>query len=234
MRIKGKVGAVVVAAGESRRMGGMDKIFTEIGGIPILARVGDIFQNSLLIDEIVLVLAESNLERGKNLVRERDWSKVIAVCKGGARRQDSVKEGLKKLRGCQWVVIHDGARPFLNPDLIKRGLEEAKKFGAAVPAVPVKDTIKIVSENGIVEETPRRSSLWAVQTPQIFRFDLLTEAYQNMNDEVTDDATLLERRGHKVKIFRGSYDNMKITTLEDLALAEIYCRDLINQTLTSQ
>ena len=85
-----------------------------------------------------------------------------------------------------------------------------------------------------LEETPRRSSLWAVQTPQIFRFDLLTEAYQNMNDEVTDDATLLERRGHKVKIFRGSYDNMKITTLEDLALAEIYCRDLINQTLTSQ
>ncbi|MFH1015911.1 MAG: 2-C-methyl-D-erythritol 4-phosphate cytidylyltransferase, partial [Chloroflexota bacterium] len=140
---------------------------------------------------------------------------------GGERRQDSVAAGLKLTGKCDWVVIHDGARPFVTIDLIERGLEAAKETGAAIAAVPVTDTIKEAGEDSIVRQTLPRQNLWAVQTPQVFRIDIITEAYRRARGDVTDDAMLVEQMGHKVKVFMGSYDNIKITTPEDLALAEV-------------
>ena len=201
-------------------MGGVDKIFASLWGKPLLAHSVDVFQQCPAIDEVVIVLSQDKLEAGQRLVREYNWSKVIEVCPGGVRRQDSVREGLKRLSGCQWVVIHDGARPCLGVDLIERGLEQARESGAAIAAIPVKDTIKVVFPDAFVEETPLRHSLWTVQTPQVFRFDIIDEAHRKAQGEVTDDATLVEQLGYRVKVYPGSDTNIKVTTPEDLALAE--------------
>ena len=216
-----KVGAVIAAAGESQRMGEVDKVFALLGGESILTRVVDAFQECNLIDQIVVVLSEQNLERGRQSVAEQRWSKVVDVCAGGGRRQDSVAAGLRRLSNCDWVVIHDGARPLVTVDLINRGLEAAKETGAAVAAVPVTDTIKLAGDDRIVHQTPPRQNLWAVQTPQVFRIDIITEAYSRANGDVTDDASLVEQLGYRVKLYMGAYDNIKITTPDDLALAEV-------------
>ncbi|MBT9163276.1 MAG: 2-C-methyl-D-erythritol 4-phosphate cytidylyltransferase [Chloroflexi bacterium] len=222
--MRGRVGAVIVAAGRSQRMGGVDKVFALLGGRAVLARVLDTFQECSVIDEIVLVLGEENLERGREMASSRCWPKVTSICHGGRRRQDSVKEGLKRLRDCQWAVIHDGARPLVAPDLIERGLAEARESGAAVAAVPVKDTIKRVSRDGVVCQTPERDTLWTIQTPQVFLFDLIFQAHEEITEDVSDDATMVERLGRGVRIYRGSYENIKVTTPEDLALAEVILR----------
>jgi 2-C-methyl-D-erythritol 4-phosphate cytidylyltransferase len=216
----GKVGAVVVAAGTSRRMGGANKIFAPLLGKPLLAHTVDVFQRCPVIDQVVIVLNEDKLDEGWRLAKEYLWSKVTEICPGGARRQDSVREGLKRISGCDWVVIHDGARPCLSPDLVEGGLEQARHSGAAIPAIPVTDTIKVVSLDCFVTETPLRQSLWAVQTPQVFRFDVINEAYRKAQGDVTDDATLVENLGYRIKVYSGSYDNIKVTTPEDLSLAE--------------
>ncbi len=216
-----RVGAIIAAAGSSRRMGGVDKVFALLGGKSILARVVDAFQGCNPIDQIVVVLSEQNLERGQQLVAEQGWSKVIDVCAGGRRRQDSVAAGLRQLSNCGWVVIHDGARPLVTVDLINRGLEAAKETGAAVAAVPVTDTIKLAGGDRIVHQTPPRQNLWAIQTPQVFGIKIITEAYSRANGDVTDDASLVEQLGYRVKLYMGSYDNIKITTSDDLALAEV-------------
>ena len=205
-------------------MGEVDKIFAAVAGKPVLWHVLQIFQGCGVVDQAVVVLNEASVERGLRLVEEGGFSKVVAVCAGGQRRQDSVAEGLKRLDGCSWVVIHDGARPCLTVELVERGLEEARQTGAAIAAVPLKETVKVVDFEGVVASTPRRESLWAAQTPQVFRFDLITEAYRMVNGEVTDDASLVEALGHKVKVYMGSYDNIKVTTPEDLALAETILR----------
>jgi len=215
-----QAGAVIVRAGSSQRLGA-DKVFLPLAGKPLLAWSVDVCQNCELLSQIVIVLNESNLHSGRNLVAERSWSKVVGVCLGGERRQDSVRQGLKELKRCDWVVIHDGARPFLTLDLIRDGLEAARGTGVATAAVPVKDTIKLGDDNEMVRETLHRQRLWAVQTPQVFRFDIITRAHGQVTDEVTDDATLAERLGYEVKLYMGSYHNIKITTPEDLALAEI-------------
>ena len=215
-----KVGAIIVAAGRGERMGGVDKMFALLGGKPLLARVVDTFQRCQSVDQIVVVVSKDNLEKCRQLVTEYGWSKVAEVCPGGERRQDSVAAGLKQLNQCHWVVIHDGARPLVTVDLIGRGLEAARETGAAVAAVPVTDTIKVAGDDLIVRETPPRGNLWAVQTPQVFRFDIIAKAYQQVKGEVTDDATLVERLGYKVKLYMGAYDNIKVTTPDDLVLAE--------------
>ena len=133
-------------------------------------------------------------------------------------------EGLKRLNNCEWIIIHDGARPFLSEELIGEGLEAVRETGAAIAAVPVKDTMKISSSDGFIEETLPRQQFWAAQTPQVFRSDIITAAYSQVEDEVTDDASLVERSGHKVMLYRGSWDNIKITTPEDLILAEAILR----------
>jgi len=215
-----EAGAIIVAAGKGQRMGGMDKTFAPLGGRPLLAHTVAAFQNCPPIQQIVIVLSPHNLERGQRLGAEEGWSKVVALCPGGERRQDSVAQGLKRLSPCPWVVIHDGARPLVTPELIERGLMAAQETGAAVAATPVTDTIKLVSPQGLIQETPPRHHLWAVQTPQVFNYDIITAAHREAAEEATDDAALVERLGYKVKAFMGSYDNIKITTPEDLFLAQ--------------
>jgi 2-C-methyl-D-erythritol 4-phosphate cytidylyltransferase len=221
MKNQPKVGAVIVAAGLSERMGRADKLMMLVGEKPILARVASTFQNSSLVNQIVIVLSEPNLEQGIELVKENGWSKVSDICPGSRRRQDSVAAGLDRLQGCQWVVIHDGTRPFVTDDLISRGLEAAKETGAAAAAVPVTDTIKIAGDDMFVRETPARKHLWAVQTPQVFRHDIITSAHHQIDNEVTDDASLVEQLGYRVKLYMGAYDNIKITTPSDLDIAEV-------------
>jgi 2-C-methyl-D-erythritol 4-phosphate cytidylyltransferase len=220
-REKQKSGAVIVAAGSSERMGGIDKMFTILDGKPVLARVIEVFQACSRIDDIVIVLNRQNLAKAKKLVAEEGWSKVKDVCEGGRRRQDSVLNGLDCLGKCDWVVIHDGARPLVTVEIIENGLDAAEETGAAIAAVPVTDTIKMVSDDLTIQGTPPRQSLWAAQTPQVFRYDVIINAYRKLKYEVTDDARAVELTGGSVKIYQGSNDNIKITTPEDLAVAEI-------------
>ncbi|MCL4458673.1 MAG: 2-C-methyl-D-erythritol 4-phosphate cytidylyltransferase [Chloroflexi bacterium] len=215
-----RTAAVIVAAGRSARMGN-DKLFAKLGGMPLLSRTVEVFQRCPEVDDIVIVLNESNFDLGRRLVEGSGWWKVRQLCLGGERRQDSVWHGLCSLQNCKWIIVHDGARPFVSEHLIRCGLAEAKQFGAAIAGVPVKDTIKIVDARGIVLSTPERSGIWVIQTPQVFRYDLITAAYQEGTAEVTDEATLLECQGHPVKVYMGSYDNIKITTPEDWTLAEM-------------
>ncbi len=193
----------------------------EVEGIPILAHTLRAFQSSPLISEIVVVAAATNLESVNHLVQDFAFSKVTGVGLGGLRRQDSVWNGISRLSGCDWVVIHDGARPFVDAEMIARGLEEAMVAGAAVAAVPTKDTIKIADQTQVVQQTLPREYLWSAQTPQVFRYDIIADAYSNVAQDVTDDAQLVELRGWPVKVFMGSYENIKITTPEDLDLAHL-------------
>ena len=220
-----KVGAIVVAAGQSQRMNGTDKIMAQLGGKPVLAWSIEALQKCKKVDRIVLVNSRRNKEPVECLVVDNKYTKVADVCTGGERRQDSVAAGLKLLGECEWVIIHDGARPLLTQDLIERGLKAARETGAAVAAVPVTDTIKLAGDNQIVIETPPRHNLWAVQTPQIFRFALIKKAYQQARADVTDDAMLVEQTGGKVKLYMGSYDNLKITAPCDLAIAELLLKE---------
>ena len=220
-----KLGAVIVAAGGSRRMGGINKSFAHLGGKPLLAWAVDTCHGCSLFQQIVLVLNDKDLTRGQKLKEERGWAKVV-ICSGGARRQDSVREGLHRLRDCDWVMIHDGARPFLTLDLIENGLKVVMAAGAAVAAVPVKDTIKLAGREKLIKETLQRDRLWAAQTPQIFSFDVITKAYEKLAVEVTDDAAAVERLGYKVKIYMGAYNNIKVTTPEDLALARTIAKSI--------
>ena len=219
-----RVGAVILGAGDSGRMGA-DKILLPLGGKPLLAWSVDVCQDCEMLNQIIIVLNENNLDSGRKLVAERRWSKIEGVCVGGKKRRESVSRGLKALTRCDWVVIHDGARPFLTPNLIQNGLDTAQETMAATAAVPVKDTIKLGDDDGVVRETLPRQWLWAVQTPQVFHFDIISKAHERIKDEVTDDASLVERLGYKVKLYMGSYDNIKVTTPEDLALAEIIVRN---------
>jgi len=218
-----QTGVVIAGAGISQRMGA-DKVFASLAGKPLLAWSVDVCQNCELVNQIVIVLHETKLDLGRRLVAERGWSKVAEVCPGGDRRQDSVRHGLSKLKGCDWVIIHDGARPFLTLELIRDGLEAAKSTGAAVAAVPVKDTVKLGGSDLMVGETLNRKELWVAQTPQVFRFDIITKAHKQIKGDVTDDATMVEQMGYKVKLYMGSYGNIKITTPDDLALAEVIAR----------
>jgi 2-C-methyl-D-erythritol 4-phosphate cytidylyltransferase len=220
MKNKPNVTAIIVAAGESRRMNGVDKVLAPLGGRPVISHVLGVFDSCQSIDQIVLVVNKKSLAACEQLVVNEKISTPIDICLGGKRRQDSVAAGLKRLKDCDWVVIHDGARPLVTEALIEEGLVAAKETGAAVAAVPVTDTIKVVGEDKVVRETPPRHKLWAVQTPQVFRFDIITRAYRQAKGEVTDDASLVERAGYKVKLYPGAYDNIKITTPQDLLVAE--------------
>ncbi len=220
-----RVGAIIVAAGESRRMNGVDKVMASLAGKPVLSWSIEVLQQSPDVERIVLVNSQKNLEPVQCLVMEQKWSKVAEVCLGGLRRQDSVAAGLRLLGDVEWVLIHDGARPLLSQDLIERGIAAARETGAAVAAVPVTDTIKLAGDDQIVIETPPRSNLWAVQTPQIFRSAVIKEAYRQAQGDVTDDAALVEQTGHKVKLYMGSYDNIKITNPRDLKIAELLIKE---------
>jgi len=201
-------------------MGGIDKIFAPLGDTSVLECVAAVFDASPYIDHFVIVLTQDNVARGRHMLAEKNLSKLAKVVPGGLRRQDSVETGLKNLPPCKWVVIHDGARPLVSEELIIKGLEAARESGAAIAAVPVVDTIKSADENNYVNKTLDRSRLWTVQTPQVFRSDIIKEAYGNATGDVTDDAALVEALGYDVKLYMGAYDNIKLTTPSDLTLAE--------------
>lgn len=219
-RSHSNVGVIILAAGSSTRMSGIDKMFIPLHGQPLISYSLNVFHDLPLVNSIVLCMSRRNVEQGRRLVESSGWSKVTRVTLGGDRRQDSVRIGLEHMDDVDWVVVHDGARPFTSSDMISRGIEEAKQTGAAVAAVPVKDTIKVVSDDNIVVETPDRDRLWASQTPQIFRRELLARAHESVSENVTDDAAMVERIGGRVRLFMGSYENIKVTTTEDLAIAE--------------
>jgi 2-C-methyl-D-erythritol 4-phosphate cytidylyltransferase len=219
-RPRERVTAIIVAAGAGLRMGGIDKLFADVGGMPLLARTLTAFEACPSVDQIILVASESNLDRCWKLVRSYGFKKVTELVPGGARRQDSVQQGLDQVKDSLWVMIHDGVRPFIDDTLIAAGIEAAREFGASVAAVPVKDTIKVVNADHFVRNTPKRETLWAAQTPQVFRIDVIRAAYRDAFGDVTDDAMLLERLGQPVKVYQGSYENIKITTPEDLDMAE--------------
>ena len=215
-----RLGVVVVAAGRSTRMGGTDKTFARILGIPLIVHTLRRLAESDAVERLALVVAEDAVINAEEVVREFDVSKVALVCAGGARRQDSVYAGMVALGERRWVAVHDGARPCVSGDVLTRALEAVRETGAAVAAVPVKDTIKVVGDGQVIVETPDRSTLWAAQTPQVFERTLLMEAHRDARGEFTDDAAMVEAIGHPVSVFWGSYDNLKVTTQEDLAIAQ--------------
>jgi 2-C-methyl-D-erythritol 4-phosphate cytidylyltransferase len=226
------VTAIIVAAGEGRRLGGPSpKTYLPIAGRPLVLRTLDRFFSSRTVDKVVLVVAEKEIRRCKALIQgDSNLSGRAWILQAGGRsRQESVRRGLEKLDAdCEIVAIHDGARPFVSPSLIDRCVEEAYRVGAVVVGVPVKDTIKVVSQEHWVEATPARDSLREIQTPQMFRKDLIIEAHhwaelQTFN--ATDDATLVEQIGKPVFLLEGERTNIKITLPEDVLLAEALLRD---------
>jgi 2-C-methyl-D-erythritol 4-phosphate cytidylyltransferase len=233
-RERARVAAVIVAAGSSQRMQGLNKTWTRLGSKLVLAHSVCVFEQSPLVDDIALVLAKDFLDDGAQLCEREGWQKVRARVPGGARRRDSVLAGLESLAPApDYVLIHDGARPFLSEALIEQGLAAAQQHGAAIAAVPVKDTIKRVDDDGLVVETPDRSTLWTVQTPQVFAYDLILSAHHTIDPawDATDDAALVERAGHPVAVFMGSYENIKITTPGDLLIAEATLKRLESQLI---
>lgn len=225
-----RVGVVVAAAGESRRMGGgIKKQYLFICDKPVLAHTLAAINSSDLVDEIIIAAGEDEMEYcRKNIIEAYEINKVSGVVKGGKERQQSVFQGLLSFEGkCGIAVIHDGARPFVTAAILDESIREAYEYGAAACAVPVKDTIKVADKDGWIVDTPDRSHLYAVQTPQTFKFDLIFEAHKKARNEGytgTDDTVLVERMGTRVKIFDGSYENMKITTPEDIYMAEAMFR----------
>jgi len=214
------IGVIIAAAGSSRRAG-QDKLFASVLGRPLLAWTLEPFLQYQSLQRLVLVLRREAMEAGQALADSLEGSVPIVTCLGGERRQDSVRAGLEHLEDCVWVVVHDGARPCLSPDLIERGLEAARRSGAAVPVVPVTDTIKEVGEANRITRTLNRALLWAAQTPQVFRRELLVQAHEAFAEEtVTDDAELVERLGLPVSVFPGDPTNLKVTTAGDLLVAE--------------
>jgi 2-C-methyl-D-erythritol 4-phosphate cytidylyltransferase len=214
------VGAIIAAAGVGRRFGEGDKLFAPLAGRPLIAHTLMAFEVCRAVDATVLVLAEENLERGRDLVTSAGFDKVAAICRGGPRRQDSVRLGLEALPKCRWVVVHDGARPLVTAALIEAGLTAAVETGAAIAAVPLADTLKEATEDGLIVRTLDRRNLWCAQTPQVFERELLREAHRRVHEEATDDAALVEALGRRVKVFPGSARNLKVTTAADLALAQ--------------
>jgi len=216
---------VIAAAGSSRRMGGQDKLWTPLAGRIILARTVDIFEASPYIHAMILVVSAAYMAEAVKLCHDEGWHKIATIVAGGPRRQDSVHSGLDALAdvapGSDWVMIHDGARPLVTPSIVEAGLKAVQEHRAATAAVPVKETIKQVQQGGITT-TLDRSQLWTVQTPQVFSYALIHQAHHLAPawEEVTDDTALVERLGQGVAIFPGSYTNIKITTQEDLLLAE--------------
>jgi len=225
-----KIVALILAAGRGRRMGtAKKKPYLLLGGKPVVYHALFEFERSPLIDEIVLIVGEEEVAYARSsLVDAFQFRKVSTVVAGGLKRQDSVWEGLRAIKGDgDGVMVHDGGRPFLSQAILQKTGRAMESSGAAIVAVPVKDTIKTVSPQREVLTTLDRNTLWAIQTPQAFRRDILEKAFKKAIGDrfyATDDAALVERLGEKVAIVEGSYENIKITTPEDLVLGETILR----------
>ncbi len=224
--------AIVLAAGKGKRMKTeVRKQYLMLAGKPILYYSLNVFQRSDIIDEIVLVVGDGEIDYCREqFVEKYGFTKVSKIVTGGAERYHSVWNALKETREKGYVFIHDGARPFVDETILKRTYAEVINCRACVVGMPVKDTIKLADENGFVADTPPRSRLWMVQTPQVFETALVREAYAKLmqaeDRTVTDDAMVVESMlGFPVKLVEGSYENVKITTPEDLKIGEVLCRN---------
>lgn len=220
----GTVGAVIAAAGSSSRMGGRDKLAEPLDGIPVILRTLAAVEAVPEIREIVVVTREDRVEEYRRLLGQ--CSRLRAVVPGGSTRQESVRNGVRALSpDCTLAAIHDGARPLVTPEVFARCIEAAQSCGAATAAVPVKDTIKLADGAGRVLDTPDRSRLWAVQTPQIFdreRYLRAAEEAERRGLSCTDDCQLFEAMGWEVQLVMGDYRNLKLTTPEDFLAAGAY------------
>lgn len=213
--------AVIVAAGSSSRMRGTDKLWIDLEGMPLLIRSIKAFHDLDIVQNIAIVMSPSLLSRAEQTVADYGLGKVSAICAGGATRQESVYLGLKAIGNADLVAIHDGARPLVSASTVMRGFELARERGCALCAVPVKNTIKQVTPDGSIAATPPRETLWEAQTPQVFRYDELMEAHKRARGlglSCTDDAAVAEAAGHTVWVYEGTYQNIKVTTPEDLLI----------------
>ncbi|WP_308001220.1 2-C-methyl-D-erythritol 4-phosphate cytidylyltransferase [uncultured Clostridium sp.] len=218
------ISAIVLAGGRGKRMNyHKSKQFIEIKGKPVLVYTLEKFIYNKSIDEVILVLPEDEVDYCKKEVLQKYSLKVDRIVIGGKERQDSVFNALEAMEKADIVLIHDGARPFINEKIIEEGIKYANIYGAAAPGVTPKDTIKVKNEDNISVDTPDRNMLVAVQTPQCFKYDEIYQCHRKIKEEnaiVTDDTSVVERYGHKVYLYEGDYTNIKITTPEDLILAE--------------
>ena len=227
--------AIVLAAGQGKRMHSkIQKQFLEIDHRPVLYYSLECFQKSPLIQEIILVTGEEMISYCKREIVERyHFTKVTKVIAGGKERYDSVYQGLLACEDCDYVFIHDGARPFITEEILERGIFGVQETGACAVGMPSKDTIKIADENGYIASTPKRSLVWQIQTPQVFDAELIASAYREVIEreqellsqgvQITDDAMVVEYVcEHPVKLVQGSYENMKLTTPDDLEVAEAF------------
>lgn len=212
--------AIILAAGKGKRMKTLKpKQFLSIGGEPMINKSLQVFEKSDIIDEIIIVIDDKHKDECKKLVK--NYHKVKTLVIGGKERYDSVYAGLKACKNCRYVFIHDSARPYVTEDILKRAYEAVKEFPACAVGMPAKDTVKVVNKDGFVLQTPPRDRVWVIQTPQVFRYDLVREAYDVMSERsmkgITDDAMVVEASGlSRVKLVEGSYENIKITTPDDL------------------
>lgn len=221
--------AIILSGGKGKRMGkGISKQYIEIDGKPILYYTLKSFIESKYIDKVVLVIPEEEREYCNKHILEKYSLKIDNVVSGGAERQDSVYNGLLGASDSEYVLIHDGARPFVSDRIIKEGIELVKEYKAVAPGVMPKDTIKVKDDEGYSEETLERSKLVAVQTPQIFDYNLILSCHKKVKEEkalVTDDTMVVEKYGQKVYLYEGDYTNIKVTTPEDLVLAEYLAKN---------
>ncbi|MGL5437763.1 MAG: 2-C-methyl-D-erythritol 4-phosphate cytidylyltransferase [Lachnospiraceae bacterium] len=225
-----RIGAVILAGGKGSRMeSDIQKQYMLLNGRPLITYALDAFEASQ-VDDIILVAGEAELEYvHSEIVQAYGYSKVSAVVAGGQERYHSVYSGLQAMKGCSYVLIHDGARPLVTSDIISRAIDGARGYQACVIGMPVKDTIKVSDSEAYGIETPDRNYLWQIQTPQAFSYPLIRGAYDWLMDHkeqqsgVTDDAMVLEKyTGDPVKLIQGSYTNLKVTTPEDLHIAEVF------------
>ena len=223
-----KTTAIILAAGKGSRMHSkIEKQFMELGGYPVIYYALKAFEESP-VDSIILVTGKNSVEYCRHeIVEKYHFTKVVSVVEGGENRYDSVYNGLCACPETDYVMIHDGARPFVTQDMVVRSIQTLTDYKACTVGMPVKDTIKIVNENRIGMATPARECLWQIQTPQTFPYGRIREAYEKVmaqgDSAVTDDAMMLEAAfGEQVRVIEGSYQNLKITTPEDISTAELY------------
>jgi len=218
------IGAIIPAAGQGKRMKkDVNKQYLKLGDRPLLAHTLEVFANNNKIDQIVVVVKKEEMDYCQKKILNKYGFENLKLVAGGETRQQSVYAGLMAFSpAINHVIIHDGARPLISKDLLNKVIKKLSKYKALTTAIPVKDTIKIVNKESFVQKTPNRDSLRAIQTPQAFEYDLIYEAHENFDGKAkaTDDASLVENMGYKVKVIRGENSNIKITTPIDLVYAQ--------------
>lgn len=218
--------AIIAAAGNGTRMGEGNKLLIEILGRPVLAYTIEAFEMCELVDEIIIAAKEEDIVEYGKIIKDNDFQKVSKIILGGDERQDSVNNGLKEINEqCEIVLIHDGARPLISPEVIEEAILQCVQHQAVVVGVPIKDTIKTINDDFDIIDTPDRNNLWIAQTPQVFSKDIIINAYEKAKEDgyiSTDDSALVERLGIKIKMIEGEYQNIKLTTKEDVKIIESF------------